>query len=72
MDYYVKQRNPNTFNYSNSENKELMKVMEYLKILESLPRGWDKDAHYHLFCLIYIWMKLLGFGYRNSVSISKS
>ena len=26
--------------------------MEYLKILESLPRGWDKDAHYHLFCLI--------------------
>jgi hypothetical protein len=39
--------------------------MEYLKILESLPREWDKDAHYHLFGLIYIWMKLLGFDYRS-------
>jgi hypothetical protein len=42
MDYYVKQGNPNTFNYSNSENiygkQELMQVTEYLKILESLPR----------------------------------
>jgi len=25
----------------------------------------DKDAHYHLFYLIYIWMKSLGFGFRN-------
>jgi hypothetical protein len=25
----------------------------------------DKDAHYHLFHSIYIWMKLLGFGYSN-------
>jgi hypothetical protein len=39
--------------------------MEYLKILESLLREWDKDAHYHLSCLICVWMKLLGFGYRN-------
>jgi hypothetical protein len=25
--------------------------MEYLRILESLHREWDKDALYHLFCL---------------------
>ena len=30
-----------------------------------ITQGWDKDAHYHLFYSIYIWMKLLGFGYRN-------
>jgi hypothetical protein len=41
-----------------------MQVTEYLKILESLPREWDRDAHYHLTYLIYILMKLLGFGYR--------
>ena len=39
--------------------------MEYLKILELLPKGWDKDAHHHLLYSIYIWTKLLGFGYRN-------
>jgi len=39
--------------------------MEYLKILELLPKEWEKDAHYHLFYSIYIWTKLLGFGYRN-------
>jgi hypothetical protein len=44
---------------------------EYLKILESLPRGWDKDAHYHLFCLIYIWMKLLGFGSETKIQYFK-
>ena len=36
--------------------------MEYLKILELLPKGWDKDADYFPFYLIYIWMKLSGFG----------
>ena len=36
--------------------------MEYLKILEFLPKGWDKDAHHHLFYSISIWTKLLGFG----------
>ena len=39
-----------------------MQVMEYLMILEFLPKGWDKDALYHLFYLIYIWIKLLGLG----------
>jgi len=39
--------------------------MEYLKILEFLPKGWDKDAHHHLFYSIYIWAKLLWFGNRN-------
>jgi len=39
--------------------------MEYLKILELLPEGWDKDAHSHLFYLIYISIQLLGFCYRN-------
>ena len=39
--------------------------MEYLKILELLPKLWDKDTHYHLFYLICIWMSLSGFGYRN-------
>jgi len=42
--------------------QELMQVMEYLKILESLPKGLNKVAHFHLFYLIYIWMKLSGFG----------
>jgi hypothetical protein len=36
--------------------------MEYLKILESLPKGLDKAAYYHLYYLICICMKLLGFG----------
>jgi len=39
--------------------------MEYQKILELLPKGWDKDAHYHLFYSISIWTKSLGFDYRN-------
>jgi len=42
-----------------------MQVVEYLKFRELLPKGWDKDAHYHLLYSIYIWTKLLGFGYRN-------
>jgi hypothetical protein len=39
-----------------------MQVLEYLTILELLPEGRDKDALYHLFYLIYIWMRLLGLG----------
>jgi len=48
--------------------------MEYLKVLELLPNGWDKDAHYHPFYSIHIRTKLLGFGYRNYklVNILKS
>ena len=41
-----------------------MQVMEYLKILELLPKGWDKVVHYHLFNLyldevIRIWLQKL-------------
>jgi len=39
--------------------------MEYRKILDLSPMRWDKDAHYLPFYLIYIWMSLSGFGYRN-------
>ena len=39
--------------------------MEYLKILELLPKGWDKDVHYHRFYSTYIRTKLLGFGYKK-------
>ena len=39
--------------------------MEYLKILELLPKGWDKDAHCLPFYLICIWIRLSGFGYGN-------
>jgi len=42
-----------------------MQVKEYLKILELSPKGWNKDAHNYLFYSIYIWTKLLGFGYSN-------
>jgi len=42
-----------------------MQGNEYLKILELLPKGCDKGAHYLPFYLIYIWMKLSGFGYGN-------
>ena len=31
----------------------------------AICKGWDKDAHYHLFYSIYVWMKLIGYGYRN-------
>ena len=38
--------------------------MEYLKILDLLPKGWDKDAHYLPFYLyldeaIRIWLQKL-------------
>jgi len=40
--------------------------MEYLKIPDLLPKGWDKDAHYHLFYsnlyldeVIRIWLQKL-------------
>ena len=31
----------------------------------AITQGVRKGSHYHLFYSIYIWMKLLGFGYRN-------
>jgi len=34
-----------------------MQVIECLKIVELLTKGWEKDAHYHLFYSIYISTK---------------
>jgi len=41
---------------------EIIRINAGNGISASLPKGSDKAAHYHLFYLIYIWMKLSGFG----------
>ena len=35
------------------------------EVSRAITEGVRQNAHYHLFYSIYIWTKLLGFGYRN-------